>query len=92
MGMLFLHAKMASSSFVKVSPSHSLQTASPSHSLSNPAPSNSSPNTEGNPIGSLQELCMKNNCTPPSYDLVHDSGEAHSKTFIYECKVCNLEK
>lgn len=40
-----------------------------------------------NPVGSLQEICMKNNWAPPSYDLVCEKGESHMKTFIYECKV-----
>lgn len=74
--------------------------ASPSHSLlksntsPHPSPAASdvrdSPNTGFNPIGSLQEMCMKNNWTPPSYDIVHETGESHTKIFIYECKVRKL--
>ena len=72
------------------SPSHtpSKNTSGPTFSLS-PAIRGiqDSPSTSINPIGSLQEMCMKNNWTPPIYDVIHEVGEAHMKTFIYECKV-----
>lgn len=42
---------------------------------------------DSNPIGALQEMCMKHSWTPPSYDLARETGESHMKTFIYECKV-----
>lgn len=79
-------------SFLQMSPSHtSSQAARLSPTTVPLSPANrdiqDSPNTADiNPIGTLQEMCMKNNWTPPSYDL-GETGESHMKTFIYECKV-----
>ena len=73
---------------------HGLQMTSPSAAArASPVGSgiHDSPTAGSNPIGSLQEMCMKNNWTPPSYALIHESGEAHTKTFIMECKVSKLD-
>lgn len=66
-------------------PIHASQRGTPTAS-----PSFGSPNSGSNPIGSLQEMCTKNNWSPPVYDLLRESGEAHTKTFIYECKIESL--
>ncbi|KAL9956165.1 hypothetical protein ACROYT_G037606 [Oculina patagonica] len=76
----------------KVSPNHtsSSQAASPMRVLLSPAGrlTQDPPSSEDtNPVGSLQEMCMKNNWAPPCYDVVCETGESHMKTFIYECKV-----
>ena len=79
---------------LQVTSIHGLQMASPSAAASASLAGSGihdSPTAGSNPIGSLQEMCVKNNWTPPSYDLVHESGEAHTKTFIMECKVPKLE-
>ena len=77
-----------------MTPIHGLQMTSPSAAArASPVGSgiHDSPTAGSNPIGSLQEMCMKNNWTPPSYVLIHESGEAHTKTFIMECKVSKLD-
>ena len=48
----------------------------------------SSPDGGSNPIGTLQEKCTKNNWTSPVYKLLSETGEPHTKWFIYECQVC----
>ena len=67
---------------------------SPSYTLSQAVPvspagrdTQDPSNSDVNSVGSLQEMCMKNNWTQPSYDLVCETGESHMKTFIYQCKV-----
>lgn len=74
----------------KGSPSHtSLENTTPTSPLS-PAGRPYSASTDSNPIGSLQEMCMKNNWTPPTYNLIQEEGEPHTKTFTFECKIRDL--
>ena len=79
--------------FLQLSPSHTSSQAarpSPRTVLLSPAGRDvqDPPHTaDSNPIGALQEMCIKNNWTPPSYDVAHETGVSHMKTFIYECKV-----
>jgi len=40
---------------------------------------------EGNPVGILQELCMSRRCPPPLYDLSHEKGLPHERSFIIVC-------
>ena len=80
--------------FLQMSPSHtSSQTARLSPRTVSLSPAgrdiqDSANTADSNPIGTLQEMCMKNNWTPPTYE-THETGESHLKTFIYECKVLN---
>ena len=39
----------------------------------------------GNPVGRLQELCMSRRWPPPTYDLVHEQGQPHERTFTIAC-------
>ena len=78
---------------LQMSPSHSSSQAerlSPRTVLSSPVDrviQDSTNTADSNPIGALQELCLKYSWTTPSYDLARETGESHLKTFIYECKV-----
>ncbi|XP_037047278.1 RISC-loading complex subunit tarbp2-like isoform X2 [Bradysia coprophila] len=40
-----------------------------------------------NPVGHLQELCVKNRLRPPIYEVVKMDGPSHCPTFITSCKV-----
>lgn len=72
----------------KGSPSHTpFRSTTPTSSLSPARRSLYLPSTDSNPIGSLQEMCMKKNWTPPVYNVTQEEGEAHMKTFTFECKV-----
>lgn len=69
-------------------PSGALQHTSP---LVSPTFSvGSSPDGGSNPIGTLQEKCTKNNWTSPVYKLLSETGEPHTKCFIYECQIETL--
>ncbi|XP_043219329.1 interferon-inducible double-stranded RNA-dependent protein kinase activator A homolog isoform X1 [Amphibalanus amphitrite] len=39
----------------------------------------------GNPVGRLQELCMSRRWPPPTYELVHEEGQPHERTFTIAC-------
>ena len=41
--------------------------------------------TAGNPVGRLQELCMSRRWPPPTYELVHEEGQPHERTFTIAC-------
>ncbi|KAJ9593610.1 hypothetical protein L9F63_014849, partial [Diploptera punctata] len=41
----------------------------------------------GNPIGSLQEMCMSRRWPPPSYDMVSEEGLPHERLFTISCAV-----
>lgn len=41
----------------------------------------------GNPIGTLQEMCMSCRWPPPIYDLKSEKGLPHERLFTIECKV-----
>ena len=72
-------------------PSHTpFRSTTPTSSLSPARRSLYLPSTDSNPIGSLQEMCMKKNWTPPVYNVTQEEGEAHMKTFTFECKVLIL--
>ncbi|XP_015787866.1 interferon-inducible double-stranded RNA-dependent protein kinase activator A homolog A isoform X2 [Tetranychus urticae] len=47
--------------------------------------------TKDNPIGKLQEICMKNKWTPPKYIDDEEDGPAHAKIFVITCKLENLD-
>ncbi|KAK7792293.1 hypothetical protein R5R35_004868 [Gryllus longicercus] len=41
----------------------------------------------GNPIGSLQEMCMSRRWPPPSYEMVTEEGLPHERLFTIACTV-----
>lgn len=49
-----------------------------------------SPQSASNPIGELQEMAKDYSWAPPSYNVIHEQGQAHDKTFVVECKVSEL--
>lgn len=63
---------------------HTSPSASPTFSVGSPLDGGS------NPIGTLQEKCTKNNWTLPVYNLLSETGESHTKCFIYECQIESL--
>lgn len=42
---------------------------------------------EGNPVGLLQELCMSRRWPPPTYDLSHEEGLPHERSFTINCVI-----
>lgn len=40
--------------------------------------------TGKHPVSALGELCNKRKWGPPHYDLVHESGPAHKKDFLFK--------
>ncbi|XP_035223630.1 interferon-inducible double-stranded RNA-dependent protein kinase activator A homolog isoform X1 [Stegodyphus dumicola] len=46
-------------------------------------------NVEGNPVGALQELCMKRKWQPPYYETEKATGLPHEKVFSIMCVVDN---
>ena len=40
---------------------------------------------QGNPVGSLQEVCMSRRWPPPTYDLSHEEGLPHERSFTIHC-------
>lgn len=40
-----------------------------------------------NPVGHLQELCVKNRLRPPVYETIKVDGPDHCPTFVTTCKV-----
>ncbi|XP_023338419.1 RISC-loading complex subunit TARBP2 [Eurytemora carolleeae] len=40
---------------------------------------------EGNPVGILQELCMSRRWPPPTYELNHEEGLPHERSFVMIC-------
>jgi len=40
---------------------------------------------QGNPVGLLQELCMNRRWPPPTYDLSHEEGLPHERSFTINC-------
>jgi len=40
---------------------------------------------QGNPVGILQELCMSRRWPPPTYDLSHEEGLPHERSFNMVC-------
>lgn len=46
--------------------------------------------SEANPVGKLQEICMKMRVNPPDYDTCAEKGLAHERIFILSCTITNL--
>lgn len=42
---------------------------------------------QGNPVGILQELCMSRRWPPPTYDLSHEEGLPHERSFTLICVI-----
>ena len=40
---------------------------------------------QGNPVGVLQEMCMSRRWPPPTYDLNHEEGLPHERSFTIHC-------
>jgi len=40
---------------------------------------------QGNPVGLLQELCMSRRWPPPTYELSHEEGLPHERSFTIHC-------
>lgn len=47
-------------------------------------------NDEGNPVGKLQEICMKMRVNPPDYDTCGEEGLAHERMFFLTCSITSL--
>lgn len=45
---------------------------------------------EANPVGKLQEICMKMRVNPPDYDTCDEKGLAHEKIFYLSCTIVSL--
>ncbi|KAH9417355.1 RISC-loading complex subunit tarbp2 [Dermatophagoides pteronyssinus] len=43
-----------------------------------------------NPIGKLQEICMKKHWHPPIYEEVQSSGLPHERLFTFQCRIENM--
>lgn len=46
--------------------------------------------SEANPVGKLQEICMKMRVNPPDYDTCAEKGLAHERIFTLSCTITNL--
>ncbi|XP_066997982.1 protein Loquacious isoform X2 [Anabrus simplex] len=46
----------------------------------------------GNPIGSLQEMCMNRRLPPPCYEMVNEEGLPHERLFTIACIVFKLRE
>jgi len=42
---------------------------------------------QGNPVGTLQELCMSRRWPPPTYELSHEEGLPHERMFTIHCVI-----
>lgn len=45
---------------------------------------------EANPVGKLQEICMKMRVNPPDYDTFDERGLAHERIFMLSCTIASL--
>lgn len=45
---------------------------------------------EPNPVGKLQEICMKMRVNPPDYDTCNEKGLAHERVFMISCTIASL--
>ncbi|XP_060555104.1 protein SON-like isoform X2 [Ruditapes philippinarum] len=43
------------------------------------------------PVSALGELCNKKRWGPPHYDMIHESGPAHKKDFLFKVKVNGVD-
>lgn len=46
--------------------------------------------SETNPVGKLQEICMKMRVNPPDYETCNEKGLAHERVFVLSCKIASL--
>lgn len=46
---------------------------------------------EANPVGKLQEICMKMRVNPPDYETVDEKGLAHERIFYLSCTIAKLD-
>lgn len=46
---------------------------------------------EANPVGKLQEICMKMRVNPPDYETCAERGLAHERIFILSCRIASLD-
>lgn len=45
---------------------------------------------EPNPVGKLQEICMKISVNPPDYETCNEKGLAHERIFVLCCSIASL--
>lgn len=45
---------------------------------------------EANPVGKLQEICMKMRVNPPDYETCDEKGLAHERIFVLSCTIASL--
>uniref|UniRef100_A0A6G1SGI2 RISC-loading complex subunit tarbp2 n=1 Tax=Aceria tosichella TaxID=561515 RepID=A0A6G1SGI2_9ACAR len=45
---------------------------------------------EANPVGKLQEICMKMRVNPPDYETCDERGLAHERVFFLSCRIASL--
>lgn len=46
--------------------------------------------SETNPVGKLQEICMKRHWRPPRYETINEEGLPHERIFSMECFIENM--
>jgi len=46
----------------------------------------------GNPVGELQDICMKRRLPPPIYHLVSEEGSRHERNFGLQCTIGNYKQ
>lgn len=46
---------------------------------------------EPNPVGKLQEICMKISVNPPDYETCHEKGLDHERVFVLSCSIASLD-
>lgn len=56
-----------------------------------PDETSAKPGSENNPVGKLQEICMKRRWRPPSYETVNEIGLPHERVFTMTCIIENIE-
>lgn len=62
-------------------------------SLGEPTTKSVCPTTanEANPVGKLQEICMKMRVNPPDYVTIGEQGLAHERIFVLTCHIASLD-
>jgi len=50
------------------------------------------PDVTGNPVGELNDLCMRVRITPPKYESVGEEGKPHARVYFVECSLTSKIK
>jgi RISC-loading complex subunit TARBP2 len=46
---------------------------------------------DSNPVGKLQEICMKRHWRPPHYETISEEGLPHERVFKMKCIIENMD-